>query len=109
MSSLLEGGANVVSEAVVSGIPVIGTDIACMQGLLGDNYPGLFPVGDSHRLAELLHRAEVDCRYYDELVAGCRRESYKFDPARERESLKLLVERVFSDDRSTGSKVLARV
>jgi len=101
MSSFLEGGANVVSEAVVSGIPVLGTDIPCMRGLLGDDYPGLFPVGDSHRLAELLYQAEVDCLYYDELVARCRRESYKFDPARERGSLEILIERVFSDDHST--------
>jgi len=100
MSSLLEGGANVVSEAVVSGIPVIGTDIPCMRGLLGNDYPGLFPVGDAHRLAELLHRAEVDGRYYHELVARCRRESYKFAPERERESLKVLVERVFAGEPS---------
>jgi len=108
MSSLLEGGANVVSEAVVSGIPVIGTDIPCMQGLLGDDYPGLFPVGDAPMLAQLLHRAESDCRYYEELVARCRRESYKFAPARERESLKILVERVFSDEHSADTEVLAR-
>ncbi len=100
MSSLLEGGANVVSEAVVSGIPVIGTDIPCMQGLLGDDYPGLFPVGDAHMLAQLLYQAETDCSYYDELVAWCRRESYKFSPERERECLKILVERVFSCDHS---------
>jgi len=97
MTSLLEGGANVVSEAIVSGIPVIGTDIPCMRGLLGNDYPGLFPVGDTRRLAELLYRAEVDCRYYGELVSWCRRESHKFDPERERESLKILLERVFSD------------
>jgi putative glycosyltransferase (TIGR04348 family) len=98
MSSLLEGGANVVSEAIVSGIPVIGTDIPCMRGLLGDDYPGLFPVGDTRRLAELLYQAEVDCRYYGELVSWCRRASYKFDPERERESLKILLERVFFDN-----------
>lgn len=97
MSSLLEGGANVVSEAIVSGIPVIGTDIPCMRGLLGDDYPGLFPVGDTVRLAELLYRAEVDSRFYDQLQAFCRRESYKFDPKREKNSLKILLERLFSD------------
>jgi putative glycosyltransferase (TIGR04348 family) len=109
MSSLFEGGANVVSEAVVSGIPVIGTDIPCMQGLLGDDYPGLFPVGDSHRLAQMLYRAEMDNRYYDELVAWCRRESFKFDPVRERESLKTLLERVFSVDRSPVQEMPGRM
>lgn len=97
VSSLLEGGANVVSEAVVSGIPVIGSDIPCLRGLLGDDYPGLFPVGDTPWLAELLYRAEVDSGFYAELQACCRREAYKFDPQRERDSLKFLVERVFSE------------
>jgi len=96
VSSLLEGGANVVSEAVVSGIPVIGTDIPCLRGLLGDDYPGLFPVGDTVRLAELLYRAEVDSRFYEELQAHCRRQAEKFDPVREKDSLKTLLERVFS-------------
>ncbi len=93
VSSLFEGGANVVSEAVVSGVPVIGTDMACMRGLLGADYPGLFPVGDTRRLADLLMRAETDHGFYDELVERCRRESYKFEPALERESLRTLVER----------------
>lgn len=97
VTSLLEGGANVVSEAIVSGIPVIGTDIPCLRGLLGDDYPGLFPVGDTGRLAELLYRAEVDSRFYDELQTRCRREAYKFDPIREKDSLKILLERMFSD------------
>ncbi len=97
VTSLLEGGANVVSEAIVSGIPVLGTDIPCLRGLLGDDYPGLFPVGDTVRLAELLYRAEVDSRFYDQLQARCRRESYKFDPKLEKDSLKILLERMFSD------------
>jgi putative glycosyltransferase (TIGR04348 family) len=93
VSSLFEGGANVVSEAVVSGVPVIGTDISCMRGLLGADYPGLFPVGDTRRLAELLLRAETDQGFYDKLAERCRQESYKFDPVLERESLKMLLER----------------
>jgi putative glycosyltransferase (TIGR04348 family) len=93
LSSLLEGGANVVSEAIVSGIPVIGTDIPCMKGLLGEDYPGLFPVKDTGRLAELLFRAETDRAYYEELEDRCRQESHKFDPALERENLRLLLER----------------
>jgi putative glycosyltransferase (TIGR04348 family) len=100
MSSLLEGGSNVVSEAVVSGVPVIGTDIPCMQGLLGNDYPGLFPVRDTCGLAELLRRAETDHQYYAGLVARCRRESFKFDPERERDSLSSLVDKVFAFESS---------
>ena len=94
LSSLLEGGANVVSEAVVSGVPVIATDIPCMRGLLGHDYPGLFPVMDTGSLAALLLRAESDQKFYEELADRCRRESYKFDPALEEESLKMLLDRV---------------
>lgn len=94
MSSILEGGSNVVSEAVVSGIPVLGSDIPCMHGLLGADYPGLFPVRDTRGLARLLSRAETDHRFYEELAARCRREIGTFDPARERASLEALLARV---------------
>jgi putative glycosyltransferase (TIGR04348 family) len=97
LSSLFEGGANVVSEAVVSGVPVIGTDISCMRGLLGADYPGLFPVGDACRLAVLLLRAETDQGFYHELAERCRREAYKFDPALEKENLRLLLKKVFTE------------
>jgi len=95
LSSLFEGGANVVSEAVVCGVPVIGADMPCMRGLLGADYPGLFPVGDTRRLAELLLRAESDSEFYDGLAERCRRESDKFHPARERENLVTLLDRLF--------------
>jgi putative glycosyltransferase (TIGR04348 family) len=91
LSSLLEGGANVLSEAIVSDIPVIVTKISCTVGLLGEDYPGFFPVGDTVRLAELMSRAEVDYRFYNELRERCRREAYKFDPEIERERIKELL------------------
>lgn len=94
MSSIMEGGSNVVSEAVVSGIPVLGTDIPCMHGLLGADYPGLFPVRDTRSLASLLSRAEMDRRFYEDLADRCRREAGKFDPAGERASLEALLARV---------------
>lgn len=96
VSSLFEGGANVVSEAIVSGVPVVGSDMACLRGLLGEDYPGLFPVGDTRRLADLLLRAEGDEGFYTQLAERCRRESRKFDPALERESLKILLERAWT-------------
>lgn len=60
ISSLQEGGANVVSEALVAGVPVIASDIAGNIGLLGRDYGGYFRVGDETSLAERLRRAEVD-------------------------------------------------
>ena len=60
ISSKQEGGANVVSEAIIAGVPVIASDIDGNVGLLGDRYPGYFPVGDERALARVLWRAEMD-------------------------------------------------
>ena len=56
LSSLSEGGANVISEAVAAGVPVLASRIDGSVGLLGRDYPGYFPVGDTAALARLLHR-----------------------------------------------------
>src|SRR5262249_45185300 len=60
VSSRMEGGANVVSEAVVDGVPVLASRIGGNVGLLGARYPGFFPVGDTAALARLMERAETD-------------------------------------------------
>jgi glycosyltransferase involved in cell wall biosynthesis len=60
LSSLSEGGANVISEAVAAGVPVLASRIDGSVGLLGRDYPGYFPVGDTGALARLLHRIETD-------------------------------------------------
>ena len=39
-----EGGANVISEAEVAGLPAIASDLEGSVGLLGADYPGLVPV-----------------------------------------------------------------
>ncbi len=59
-TSLLEGGANVVSEAIAMGVPVVGTLIEGNTGLLGEDYPGLVPVRDDQALADLLYRLEKE-------------------------------------------------
>ncbi len=59
-TSRVEGGANVVSEALAIGVPVIGTRIDGNTGLLGDDYPGLVPVGDDAALALLVQTLEED-------------------------------------------------
>ena len=94
LSSVMEGGANVVSEAIVSDVPVIATEIPCMKGLLGEDYPGYFPVMDTPRLAGLLHRAETDPVFYDALRDRCRQVAYKFSPSEERRRIRELLEAV---------------
>ena len=63
ISSRLEGGANVVSEAITAGVPVIASRIPGNVGLLGDDYPGYYPVEDEQALAGLFARAADDADF----------------------------------------------
>lgn len=67
ITSRLEGGANVISEALAVGTPVIATEIDGSVGLLGAEYPGYVPVGDAEALADRLRRAEQDPAFYARL------------------------------------------
>ena len=91
LSSREEGGANVVSEAIVDGVPVLSTDIAGSRGLLGDDYPGYYPVGNDEALANLLLRAESEPEYLAELVEHCARLRPRFTPEGEREAWRELL------------------
>ena len=67
-TSLLEGGAHVIIEAVCSGTPVIASRVAGNVGMLGRDYAGYFEHGDAAGLARLL--------------AACRDAQAGDDPAR---------------------------
>ncbi|MEJ2316997.1 MAG: selenoneine biosynthesis selenosugar synthase SenB [Gammaproteobacteria bacterium] len=71
LPSVMEGGANVISEAVMADLPVIASDIEGSVGLLGPDYPGYYPVQDTDALRERLLLAEADSGYYSELQAAC--------------------------------------
>jgi putative glycosyltransferase (TIGR04348 family) len=60
ISSLMEGGANVVSEALMARVPVIASRIPGNVGMLGKDYRGYYPVGNTRALARLMHRLETD-------------------------------------------------
>ena len=83
ISSNQEGGANVVSEALVAGVPVIASDIPGNIGLLGQDYHGYYPVGDETALAVLLHRAETDPKFLKGLVRHGRQLRESFLPHQE--------------------------
>ena len=93
-SSLLEGGANTISEAIVAGVPVVSSEISGSIGMLGRDYPGYFPVGNTRALADTVHRAETDARFYRMLRSRCRRLAGRFTPARERAALRSLLREV---------------
>ncbi|WP_245975509.1 selenoneine biosynthesis selenosugar synthase SenB [Amycolatopsis palatopharyngis] len=87
VTSKHEGGANVISEALAAGVPVLSSAIAGSQGLLGDDYPGYFAVGDTAGLAELMFAAEVDRGgFYGALWDRCDRLRTTIDPRRERDA-----------------------
>ncbi len=91
LSSLLEGGANAISEAVVLGVPVLASRIDGSVGLLGDDYPGYFEVGDTKALAALLYRAETESAFYESLQRDCARVAENFKPEVEREAWRSLI------------------
>jgi putative glycosyltransferase (TIGR04348 family) len=85
VTSRLEGGANVVSEALAAGVPVLSTRIAGSVGLLGEDYPGYFPVGDAAALARLLWRCESEPPFLATLAAHIAALAPISHPARERD------------------------
>jgi putative glycosyltransferase (TIGR04348 family) len=87
LSSQMEGGANVVGEALACGTPVLSSRISGSVGLLGPGYAGYFPYADTQALAELLQRAETDAAFYAQLRRACMDRSGLVDPQRERDSL----------------------
>jgi putative glycosyltransferase (TIGR04348 family) len=87
ISSRMEGGANVVCEALAAGVPVIASRIAGNVGMLGVRYPAYYPVEDAPRLARLMSRAEHDGAYYRLLEDACAARAPLVTPKRERQGL----------------------
>jgi putative glycosyltransferase (TIGR04348 family) len=84
LTSRLEGGANVVSEALALGVPVLSTRVDGSVGLLGEDYPGFVEVGDAAGLAAALRRAETDPAFLADLTGRVAQRRELVDPARER-------------------------
>lgn len=89
--SRMEGGANVVIEAVRSGVPVLASRIDGNVGLLGTGYDGYFPVGDAAALAALARRFCADEAFAARLQAQCAAREPLFAPAAERRAVRALV------------------
>ena len=87
ISSRMEGGAHVVSEAIGIGVPVIASAIPGNIGLLGDDYPGYYPVGDDVALADRLARAQSDPAWLASLEAAVKARRHEVEPATEREAI----------------------
>ncbi len=91
-SSKTEGGANVVSEAIMASVPILASRIPGNVGLLGGDYPGYFEFGGTDELCSLLLRSETDRQFYDRLASAVANRQHLFSVTRERESWRELLE-----------------
>ncbi|MBT6167521.1 MAG: glycosyltransferase [Verrucomicrobia bacterium] len=89
-SSILEGGANAVLEAMTMGVPVLASRIEGNVGLMGDDYPGYFEEGGMAKALEAIMHQRVDLDEWSLLLAD---RLPLFSRVRESESwLELLIE-----------------
>ena len=92
IASHMEGGANVIIEAVTSGVPVLASDIDGNRGMLGADYAGYFPPGDAAALARLLDRIAGDAEFDALLRRQCAARAPLFAPSAEQAALCDLVD-----------------
>lgn len=92
VSSRIEGGANVLSEAIAESVPILASRIDGNVGILGANYPGYFDVGDTEGLTRLLRRAETSPRYLADLKTWSKRLAPIVAPVREQQAWSDLIE-----------------
>ena len=97
LTSRMEGSSNVLSEALISSVPVVASQIPGLMGTLGENYPGYFPFGDTRALAGQLQKAENDPAFYGQLKAHCARVSSLVHPQREQASWGKFLESISSN------------
>ncbi len=84
LSSRMEGGANVLGEAIALRVPVLASRIDGNIGLLGEAYPGYYTVGSTAALRALITRFVVDRAFRASLRAHVAKLAALVRPARER-------------------------
>jgi len=85
--SLLEGGANVIVEAITAGTPVLASKMSGNIGMLGVDYAGYFPVGDGAAMLALLRRCLTDANFLTRLNTACKARAVLFSPKEEKRRL----------------------
>jgi glycosyltransferase involved in cell wall biosynthesis len=96
VSSVMEGGANVIAEAVRIGTPVLASRVSGNVGMLGARYPGYYPLHDDQALARLIARAADDERFYGRLKRSLQDRRKLFAPSAERSALARVLREVLS-------------
>jgi len=101
ISSIMEGGANIVSEAIACGVPILASRIPGNIGILGRDYPGLFAARNTVALARLMRRAALNARFLTKLSRWIHRLRPLVAPSRERRAWIALIRDVVASRRST--------
>ena len=91
ISSRMEGGANVVSEALANSVPIVASRISGNIGMLGKDYAGYYALEDERALAHLISRAEIDRDFYQKLRSQCRMRKPRVSYASERAALQRVI------------------
>lgn len=86
VSSVMEGGANVIAEAARIGTPVLASRMSGNVGMLGGAYPGFFPLFDEAALARLIERCQSKL-FYRKIQEALKNRKRLFSPAQERKAL----------------------
>jgi putative glycosyltransferase (TIGR04348 family) len=90
VSSVMEGGANVICEAARIGTPVLASRVAGNVGMLGSGYPGYYRLFDERALGRLV----VKCRepdFFSRLAIKFKARGGLFAPAAEKAALAVVV------------------
>jgi putative glycosyltransferase (TIGR04348 family) len=94
VSSVMEGGANVIAEAARIGTPVLASRVSGNVGMLGRSYPGYFPLHDEKALSRLIERSMEDKNFLPMLKRALAARRKLFAPAAERAALGRAVRRI---------------
>ena len=97
-TSLHEGGPHTLSEALALGVPVLASHVPGHLGLLGRDYPGTFPPGDTAALARLVRRVEEEPAFLASLERACAARAPLVAPAREREAWRALLAELLEEE-----------
>jgi len=99
ISSHMEGGANVVSEALTARVPVIASKISGNIGMLGKDYRGYYRPGDARDLARLLNRVESDADFLALLRRQCSRRRVLISRKGEKQGLRVLLRKLLEKNK----------
>jgi len=86
VSSVMEGGANVICEAARIGTPVIASRVPGNAGMLGTAYPGDYRLLDERALGRLIAKS-LERTFYGRLLRSTAGRGRLFAPAVERKAL----------------------